>query len=135
MNINQLLTIILMTTLHLVVANGESLRGFNREVQEDLSYRVDAALDAKEDHRRLKWNAAQKRQSNRDKRREKTNPFRTQGEENAERWRKHQQAINRGNSRVDPYEPKHGGRQFMRARNNGRNYRKNDMWNPHWWSD
>lgn len=72
----------------------------------------DNDTDAEDEHRQLKWNAAQKRQFRRDKRREITNPYRTQEEELAERWRKHQQAINRGNSRADPYEPKHGGKGY-----------------------
>lgn len=55
---------------------GDSLRGFNREVQEEEYGPEGTVLDIEEDHRQLKWNAAQKRQFNRDKRREKTNPFR-----------------------------------------------------------
>lgn len=113
---------------------GGNMRGSNN-FETGSSLLEEPTADLIEEHRRLKWNAAQKRQFRRDKRREKTNPFRTQREERAERWRKHQQAINRGNDRADPYEPKHGGRNFMRARRNGKNYKKNDIWNPHWWTN
>lgn len=101
---------------------GQSLRGLNQEEVSDT-------------HRLLKWNAAQKRQDKRDRRRHNTNPYRTQHEEHAERWRKHRQAENRGNSRADPYEPAHGGRAYMRHRKNGKNWKKNLSSNPHSWDD
>lgn len=82
---------------------GDNLRGQSLDFEENKT-------DANDEHRQLKWNAAQKRQFRRDKRRQITNPNRSQREEHAERWRKHQQAINRGNSRADPYEPAHGGK-------------------------
>lgn len=102
---------------------GDNLRGLNEE----------GAAALEENHRLLKWNAAQKRQDRRDRRRRYTNPYRTQEEELKERWRKHNQAKNRQRSRVDPYEPKHGGRAYMRHRRNGRNWKKNVVSNPHWW--
>ena len=54
-------------------------------------------------HHHNKMNAAQKRQRQRDKRREWTNPWRTQREEDRERERKDLQAWRRGNRRGDPY--------------------------------
>jgi hypothetical protein len=81
--------------------------------------------------RQLKWNAAQKRQNQRDKRR--WGKKRTQKEETAERWRKHNQAIGRKRSRVDPYEPKHNGKKYMQYRKNGKGWKKNHPKNPHYW--
>lgn len=71
-----------------------------------------------QDRRALQWkkNAAQKRQDQRDRRRKFTNPGRTQFEEDRERWRKHGQAINRGNPRGDPYEPGYGDPFYARNR-------------------
>ena len=82
-------------------------------------------------HRLLKWNAAQKRQDQRDRRRRWTNPDRTQEEELRERWRKHNQGANRGYSGVDPYEPSHGGAAYVRHRENGKYWKKLNPNNPH----
>eukprot|EP00804_Cyclotella_cryptica_P000787 CCRYP_001058-RB/>CCRYP_001058-RB protein AED:0.11 eAED:0.11 QI:1614/0.5/1/1/0.5/0.33/3/219/156 len=97
-----------------------NLRGFN-------------PVEASEEHRLLKWNAAQKRQDQRDSRRHYTNPYRTQEEEYRERWRKHIQGENRHNSRVDPYEPEHGGHAYVHHRENGKNWKNNHYSNPHWY--
>ncbi len=99
---------------------GHNLRGFDEE-------------EDSQEHRLLKWNAAQKRQEQRDNRRRYTNPYRTQDEERSERWRKHTQGQNRGNSRVDPYEPAHGGHAYSHHRQNGKQWKKNDFSNPHWY--
>ena len=99
---------------------GVNLRGFN-------------SVDALEEHRLLKWNAAQKRQDQRDRRRRYTNPYRTQEEETRERWRKHMQGENRHNSRVDPYEPQHGGHGYVHHRESGKNWKNNHSSNPHWY--
>ncbi|KAL3777345.1 hypothetical protein HJC23_010147 [Cyclotella cryptica] len=101
----------------------DNLRGFHEE-EEDMA-------DIGDVHRILKWNAAQKRQDQRDRRRKWTNPDRTQEEELRERWRKHYQGANRGNSRVDPYEPIHGGADYVRHRENGKNWKKLHPNNPH----
>ena len=91
------------------------------------------AADLDIDHRVLKWNAAQKRQDQRDRRRKWTNPNRTQAEEQRERERKHRQGQNRHRSRTDPYEPKHNGHGYLHHRQGGKNWKKNHKANPHWW--
>lgn len=75
---------------HLIVSSihntGDFLRG----------YPEGGSSSAGRHHRALyyeKLSAAQKRQNQRDYRRQFTNPFRTEAEENAERQRKHQQGI------------------------------------------
>ena len=147
MNTRQLITVLIMSVLFFVV-NGKYLDLWRIAFDEDfcmiswglflytadnLRGIVDEFEDTnlEKDNRHLKWNSAQKRQFQRDRRREGTG--RTQEDEDKERWRKHNQAIKRGRSRVDPYEPKHGGRNFMRRRKNGANWSKNRITNPHWW--
>ena len=115
------------TNDHFMLLKGENLRVLDQEEPPD--------EEQDENQRLLKWNSAQKRQDRPDRRRRYTNPNRTGAEELRERWRKHNQAINRQRSRVDPYEPKHGGRAYMRHRRNGKNWKKNVVWNPHWWNE
>ncbi len=80
-------------------------------------------------HRRAlyyeKLTAAQKRQNQRDYRRQFTNPFRTQAEENAERLRKHQQGMEFGMTGGidDPANRQHGYHEYMLDRQN-----KLDSW-------
>merc|ERR1711971_278958 len=59
-----------------------------------------------------KPNAAQKRQSQRDARREIDNPNRSQREEDKERARKTQQSERRGNRATDPYDDTQGQRDY-----------------------
>ncbi|KAL9182823.1 hypothetical protein ACHAXT_004102 [Thalassiosira profunda] len=70
-----------------------------------------------------KKTAAQKRQDQRDARRHRENPNRTQQEERAERLRKHQQAIRRGKPSVDPYNRNYGDPNYAKKRERGRGNR------------
>ena len=70
-----------------------------------------------------KKNAAQKRQDKRDEQRHKRGVFRTEEMAHRERERKHAQANNRGNDRVDPYEPGFGYDDYALERENKRAYR------------
>ena len=70
-----------------------------------------------------RMNAAQKRQWQRDKRRNVTNPNRSWWEEDNERRRKDQQAWNRGNPRVDPYHREYGDPWFAHKRESARDSR------------
>jgi len=94
--------------LRLCFHTGYNLRGFS---------------DTTDGHRNLKYNAAQKRQNQRDRRRFNFNPGRTWQEEERERWRKHTQAAKIGRPRKDPYEPNRGDRYYARKREVARSNR------------
>ena len=64
---------------------------------------------------------AQKRQDQRDERRYQTNPNRSQAEEDDERWRKQQQALNRG-AWADPYDTNYGNPNYAQDREDHRFY-------------
>eukprot|EP00581_Thalassiosira_minuscula_P008917 CAMPEP_0183706920 /NCGR_PEP_ID=MMETSP0737-20130205/3638_1 /TAXON_ID=385413 /ORGANISM="Thalassiosira miniscula, Strain CCMP1093" /LENGTH=165 /DNA_ID=CAMNT_0025934459 /DNA_START=50 /DNA_END=547 /DNA_ORIENTATION=- len=112
---------ILVAVLAIPFVRGDNLRG---------SIEHEDAID--QDHRFLPrypenpnrpWSAAQKRMYQRDKRRNKTNPFRTKAEADRERLRKHRQANRRGNPGGDPYEPGYGDKWYAGGRSGRRRQR------------
>jgi hypothetical protein len=91
----------------------------------------DYDVDTYDGNRHLKLNAAQKRQINRDRRRKQNGATRTTAQDMHERFRKHNQANNRGRDRVDPYEPGFGNDEFIRLREA---YRAEDCYENGGWA-
>eukprot|EP01083_Nonionella_stella_P022370 61889_1 len=82
-----------------IVGAGDSLRGSQEKDATDQDQR---ALSE------FKETAAQQRQRQRDDRRFRTDPYRTQRQEDKERARKRTQAIRRDNPEGEPYDPYSG---------------------------
>lgn len=107
------------------LASSDSKDLFPDEMNEESRRRRDDDDDDDDSSSRGKPNAAQKRQSQRDKRRSYNNPSRSQREEQNERDRKNRHSRNRGNRCSDPSEPGCGNDNYPRNREAQRNQRCN----------
>eukprot|EP00804_Cyclotella_cryptica_P026924 CCRYP_014768-RB/>CCRYP_014768-RB protein AED:0.27 eAED:0.28 QI:0/0/0.5/1/0/0.5/2/244/141 len=79
--------------------------------------------DPYEEHRLLKMTAAQKRQQQRDKRRNKLDPDRLDAQNWNERVRKYNQAKNTDRPWADPYNPNYGEANYAGNRESYRRWR------------